>query len=215
MSNGKRETRETRKLNPEEALLIVVDIQEKIIPAMHHKLELLSDCETLIKGCRILGAPVIFTQQYSKGLGATIPVIADAATTTIDSATENVASAGENPIEDFQPVSFSFVEKTSFSIVDEPDFRRELKKYDRRDLILCGVEAHVCVLQSVLDLLDDGFRVFVAANATSSRKPIDQQTALDRMGQAGAVISTVEALLFELLGNAKAPKFKEISKLVR
>lgn len=204
-----------KKIDSNEAILVIIDMQEKIIKAMNKKLEVINTVEKLIKGCRILNVPLIFTQQYTKGLGATLPVLREVATTIVDSSVQNIATASENPIQTQEPDKFSFVEKHSFSIVGEPDFNREMKRYEAKDVIICGIETHVCVLQSVLDLLEDGFNVFVAADACSSRFEFDYEMSLSRMEAAGAVITSSEAILFELLGDAKKPNFKEISLLVK
>jgi nicotinamidase-related amidase len=205
---------ETKKADAANAALIVVDVQEKLVP-MQCQESLVKSCETLIKGCRILNVPILYTQQYTKGLGHTIPIIVEAATTVVDSSTENITTAVENPIESQQPFNFSFIEKTAFSVMGEPNFQRELEHLEKHDLILCGIEAHVCVLQSVLDLLDADYRVFLISDAVSSRHSKDYLSALDRAARAGAVITTTEAILFELMRDAKHPMLKEISKLVK
>ena len=211
MSNNKC----VKKINCEESLLIVIDMQEKIVKAMHGKLELINTVEKLITGCRLLEIPLIFTQQYTKGLGETMPVLREVATTVVDSSVKNITTASENPIQTQEPEKFTFVEKHSFSIVGEPDFVREMKRYDVKDIIVCGIEAHVCVQQSVLDLLDEGYNVFVAVDGCSSRFEQDNDWAMARMEASGAVMTTTESILFELLGDAKNPGFKEISLLVK
>jgi nicotinamidase-related amidase len=110
---------------------------------------------------------------------------------------------------------FSFIEKTSFSMMGDTDCVKALKDSGCRSVILCGIEAHVCVLQSALDLLDSGFDVFVIEDAVDSRQPADKSSAISRMSDAKAVVTTTEAILFELIGGARHPMFKEISKLVK
>jgi nicotinamidase-related amidase len=204
-----------KKADAKNTVLVVVDMQEKLVPAMKEKPALVDACETLIKGCRILNVPVLYTQQYSKGLGRTIPIIVDAGTTVVDSSADNITAAVENPIESQHPVSFSFIEKTSFSVMGEPEFEKRLEALGKQDVILCGIEAHVCVLQSALDLLNTDRNVFLASDAISSRHGKDYQSAMSRAAASGGVVTTVEAILFELMRDARSPMFKEISKLVK
>lgn len=189
------------KLKKEDAILIGIDFQERLMPAMKGKEELEASVIKLIKGCRILGVPVIMTQQYTKGLGSTIPSIAGALT---DSLGEDLPEAG------FQPV-----EKTSFSAVGEPDFLKRLENLGRKTVIISGIEAHVCVQQTVIDLLENGYIVFVANDCISSRNNTDKKYSQRRMGDAGAVGTTCESILFELCGGAREPGFKQISTLVK
>ena len=214
-----KETCCVKRLNGNNAVLVVVDMQERLVPAMMDNQELVETVAKLIRGCRLLDVPSIFTQQYTKGLGATIPEIAEVAVSEVESID---AGAEESAIEDAEDSAavqeqeiFSFVEKHAFSVVGEPDFNREMKRYEVTDIIVCGIESHVCVMQSVLDFLGDGYNVYVAADACSSRYDLDYDRALARMAASGAVITTTEAILFELLGDAKNPRFKEISKLVK
>ena len=207
-----------RKINKDAALLVVVDMQDKILKVMSRRLELVNAVEKLVKGFRILDVPLLFTQQYTKGLGPTAEEIVEAATMIVDTSEDNITTASENPINTTQilePAKFTFVEKHAFSVVGEPDFNRELKRYEATDIIVCGIETHVCLQQSVLDFLEQGYNVFVAADGCSSRTEVDYERSLSRMEAAGAVITTVESILFELLEDAKNPKFKEISKLVK
>ena len=189
------------KLKREDAILVGIDFQEKIMPAMKGKEELEEVAVKLVKGCRILGVPVVMTQQYTKGLGETIPSVVAALTEAIG---EDIAAA------DFAPI-----EKTSFSAMGEPAFVEALEKLGRKTIIIAGIEAHVCVQQTVIDLLEKGYTVFVANDCISSRSNTDKKYAQRRMGDAGAVGSTFESILFELLGGAKEPGFKQISALVK
>jgi nicotinamidase-related amidase len=195
--------REVTRLNAQNAALVVVDIQEKLIHAVQEEARLVKSCETLIKGCRILGLPILYTQQYTKGLGPTIPSIIDAATVNMDD------PAGSAPTE------FAFIDKTSFSVMGEPAFQKQWKTHGKPQAIVCGIEAHVCVLQSVFDMLDKEFDVFLACDAVSSRSASDCANALNRAAAEGAVVTTVETILFELMKDAGHPKFKEVSKLIK
>ena len=189
------------RLNKKDTVLVGIDFQERLMPAMKGDEELEAAAVKLVKGCRILGVPAIMTQQYTKGLGPTVPAIAAALTEPIG---EDVAAA-----------EFCPVEKTSFSAMGEPAFVEALEKLGRKTVIIAGIEAHVCVQQTVIDLLEKGYTVFVANDCISSRSNTDKKYAQRRMGDAGAVGTTFESILFELLGGAKEPGFKQISALVK
>jgi len=145
----------------------------------------------LVQGAAILHLPVFATEQYRKGLGPTVPELAAA-------------------IPEFAPL-----EKVAFSACGAADFIPALKSKQVSQAVLCGIEAHVCVCQTCLDLLDKGFRVFVVADAVSSRTPENYRVGVDRMRAAGAVIVSTEMVLFELLERAGTDEFKQILKLVK
>ena len=189
------------RLKKEDTILVGIDFQEKLMPAMKNNEEVEASAVKLVKGCRILGVPAIMTQQYTKGLGQTVPAILAALTEPIG---DEISAAEFNP-----------VEKTSFSAMGEPDFVETLEKLGRKTVIIAGVEAHVCVQQTVIDLLDSGYTVFVANDCISSRSNTDKKYSQRRMGDAGAVDTTYESILFELCGGAKEPGFKQISALVK
>jgi nicotinamidase-related amidase len=195
--------------------LTVIDMQERLVPVVADTAYLIDRCERLIMGCRLLGIPILYTQQYTKGLGKTIKRIVDAGTSAVDSFNSNVKSAGDDPILRRQPKSFTSIEKTCFSVYGDPKFKKEVKASDRKEILLCGVEAHVCVQQSALDLVDAGFCVGVVRDAVSSRYKDDAEVAYARMSAAGVTVTTVESILFELLRDAKHPAFKEISAVVK
>ena len=174
----------------EDSLLIVVDCQERMMPAIHNNTELIERIATLIKGCRLLELPILTAQQYTKGLGDTVSDLKDA--------------LGE----------FEHIEKIAFSCMGEPNFVEKLEQAQRPNIIVCGVEAHVCVQQTVLDLLQDGYNVYVIADCIGSRKELDRLYSEHRMRETGAVLTTMESVLFELLISADNPKRKDISKLV-
>lgn len=192
---------QVQRLRKEDAVLVGIDFQERLMPAMKAGAEMEAAAVKLIKGCRILGIPVVMTQQYTKGLGATVAAVTAALTEPIGEETGGA---------EFQPV-----EKTSFSAMGEPAFAEALEKLGRKTVIIAGIEAHVCVQQTVIDLLDKGYNVFVAHDCISSRSNTDKKYAQRRMGDAGAVGATSESILFELLGGAKEPGFKQISALVK
>lgn len=189
------------RLKKEDTVLVGIDFQERLMPAMKSNEELEAAAVKLVKGCRILGVPVIMTQQYTKGLGATVAAIAEAMTEPIG--------------EDAGAAEFHPIEKTSFSAMGEPEFVAALSKLGRKTVIIAGIEAHVCVQQTVIDLLEKGYTVFVANDCISSRSNTDKKYSQRRMGEAGAVGTTYESILFELLGGAKEPGFKQISALVK
>lgn len=179
------------KLKREDAVLVMIDFQEKLMPAMKGKEELEAAAIKLAKGCNIMGLPTLVTQQYTKGLGNTIPNIAQA-------------------MGDFTPI-----EKTAFSAWGEPVFVEELKKTQKKTVILAGIECHVCVMQTALDLLEEGYQVFLVNDCVASRNNTDKKYAQRRVAEAGGIGTTYETVLFELLKGATAPEFKEISKLVK
>ena len=192
---------QVQRLKKEDAVMVGIDFQERLMPAMKGNEELETAAVKLIKGCRILGIPVIMTQQYTKGLGPTVGAIASALTEPIG--------------EEVGAVEFSPVEKTSFSAMGEPVFVEALEKLGRKTVIIAGIEAHVCVQQTVIDLLDKGYTVFIANDCISSRNNTDKKYAQRRMGDAGAAGTTFESILFELLKGAREPGFKQISALVK
>jgi nicotinamidase-related amidase len=196
-----------KRIERNETILTVIDLQERLIPAMQGGEALIATSARLIRGCRILGAPVLATQQYTRGLGATGDAIRAALTEPLPADKDG---AGAVPAAEFVPV-----EKTSFSAAGEPEFMRRLKASGKKKVLLCGVEAHVCVLQTVLDLLAEGFDVFFVSDLTASRKRGDAEAAFRRMAAAGAVETTYESALFELLRGAKESGFKQISDLVK
>ncbi len=189
------------KLIKEDAVLVGIDFQDKLMPAINNNEELQDTVVKLIKGCRILGVPIIMTQQYTKGLGETVSAIASALNEDL----------GDIP----ESEGFQIIEKTSFSAMGEPTFIQALEKLCKKTVIIAGVEAHVCVQQTVIDLLDKGYTVFVAYDCISSRKSEDMKIAQHRMRDAGAVCTTYESILFELLKGSKEPGFKQISALVK
>jgi nicotinamidase-related amidase len=169
--------------------------------------ETVERAERLIRGCRILGAPVLVTQQYTRGLGETVNAVAAALTEALPADKDGL---GAVPAAEFVPV-----EKTSFSAMGAQDFVLRLKASGKKNILLCGVEAHVCVLQSGLDMLASGFNVFFVSDIISSRKRGDTEAAFRRMAAAGAAETTYESALFELLEGAKESGFKQISGLVK
>ena len=169
--------------------LLVVDVQEKLMPLLPNAGAITRNIAFLIDAARLLDVPVQATEQYPQGLGPTVPELA--------------RRLPERP------------DKTAFSCCAIPSVLEGFRLAGRPKIVLAGIEAHVCVLQTALDLLVLDFRVYVAADATGSRYAIDQEIALRRMEQAGAILVTSETVVFEWTGGAGNPRFKEISKLVQ
>jgi nicotinamidase-related amidase len=179
------------RLTRAKAGLVVVDVQERLLPPIFEQQRVVQNTVRLIQGATVLRVPIFATEQYRKGLGATVPEVAGA-------------------IPGFAPM-----EKLAFSACGATGFIPALKRKKVSEAILCGIEAHVCVSQTCLDLLDEGFRVFVVADAVSSRTPENCRFGLDRMRAAGAVIVSTEMVLFELLEQAGTAEFKQILNLVK
>jgi nicotinamidase-related amidase len=178
-------------LRKESTALLIIDLQERILPVIRNYESVLDNTVKLIKGFRTFHLPIYFTEQYPKGLGPTSQIIL-------------------NELE-----GYSAIQKMSFSCSRAGDLFDELHKKKLSQIVVCGVESHVCVQQTVLDLIANDFQVDVSADAVSSRKEIDYNIALDRMRTLGAEITTTESILFELLEVCGTPEFKDISKIVK
>jgi nicotinamidase-related amidase len=172
--------------------LVVVDVQEAFRPVIDGFDEVVRNCRILVEGFGILGAPVLVSEQYPKGLGHTVPEIAEAL-----------------------PPGTPVVEKLRFSAIGVEDFDDALQATGLRRWVVCGVETHVCVNQTVHDLLARGHEVHLAVDAVSSRAAGNAAAGIDKCVAAGAVRTSAEACLFEILEVAGTPEFKAISKLVR
>lgn len=182
---------EEAMLKREDTALIIIDIQGKLATLMHERDRLIAQACKLIRGAQALDIPVIWNEQYPRGLGPTIPEIAAL-------------------LKEMQPL-----EKRSFSCCGSMQFNEALAQLNCRQLLVSGIETHICVYQTVRDLLSQGYAVEVAADAVSSRTELDMQTGLSKMVHAGASVTTVETALFELLGDSRDPAFKEISSIVK
>jgi nicotinamidase-related amidase len=178
------------KLDRSRAALIVVDVQEGFRPAVLDFEQVARNVATLVRAAHILGLPTLVTEQYPKGLGPTVAEVAE--------------HLGVTPIE-----------KVCFSAVDAEGFPSALHGADRDQVLLCGIEAHVCVNQTAEDLIADGAEVHVAQDAVSSRTAENRALGLHKMERSGAVVTSVETALFELLRQAGTPEFKEIQALVK
>ena len=179
------------RIQSDKAQALVVDIQEKLFPHMSEKEQFLSTTIKLIKGLKLLKIPFIINEQYPKGIGHTI--------TPIKELLED-----ENPYE-----------KTTFSCCKTDSTMQAIKNKNKKFVIVFGIETHVCIMQSVLDLLEAGLTPVLVTDCVSSRNPYDKEIAIRRMENEGAILTTYESLLFELCIDAKNEVFKEISKLVK
>jgi len=182
------------RLLARETAAALIDIQEKLLPHMEDHEQLLARLLLLARGLRILNIPLMVTEQYPRGLGPTVP--------------ELKAALGDQEI----------LEKISFSCCDAPEFMARLREGKRKNIVLAGIEAHVCVLQTVLDLSAAGFTPVVVADCVSSRRAAgvaSRRIACERIRAEGGIVTTAESLLFELCRRADNPAFREISHLVK
>ncbi len=171
--------------------LVVVDVQGKLAQLMHDKNLLFENIQILIKAAKILDVPIVWCQQCPQALGPTVPEIAE-------------LLAGNEPID-----------KASFSCCGDERFNSKLSELGRQQILLCGIEAHVCIYQTAVRLQQTGREVTVIADAVSSRTPENKQIGIERMTAEGANISSTEMALFELLKTAKHEKFKDIAGLIK
>jgi nicotinamidase-related amidase len=179
------------RITRENTVGLVIDIQEKLVSVMEEQEDLLRNCTILIGGLQELGIPVIVTQQYTKGLGETV---------------EPIRSA----INDFHPI-----EKRDFSCCDVASVTSQLKEKNAKKVIICGIESHVCVLQTAVDLKQAGYTPLVVMNCVSSRSWNSVDLASERFRHEGIMMTSCESILFELTRSAAAPEFKTISNLVK
>ncbi len=180
------------KLDAEKAVLVVIDVQERLVSAMPQEiyLRMRDTIGMLIDGAKLLGVPLLTTEQYPKGLGHTVPELAEACSGTI-------------------------VEKVSFGCCGEPGFMAALKQTGCSQVIVTGMEAHVCVYQTVLGLLEDGYNVHLVRDAVCSRFTPDYLSGIYNASQARAVVTTAETVLFQMLQKSTHEQFKAVSKLIK
>ena len=177
-----------------EALLLVVDVQEKLMPVIDGATEVDANVERLVRGCHVLDVPPLLTEQYVQGLGRTVPRVRRALEETF---------------------GYAPIEKTCFSANGAGEFQAALRGLRKKQILVAGVEAHVCVYQTVGDLLAAGYDVTLIADAISSRTAENKAIALQRMSHDGARLSSTEMALFELLGVSGTDEFAQILKLVK
>jgi nicotinamidase-related amidase len=176
-------------MSPQDTVLVVVDVQEKLMPLILGRQRILWNLRRLLEGAGALGVKALATEQYPQGLGPTVSELA--------------GRLGDIP------------SKTAFSCAGCGPFAQRLQASGASKVLVAGIEAHVCVQQTVLDLAAEGYRVFVPVDAVGSRYKIDYETALRRMESAGATLTTTESALFEWCAVSGTPEFKKISALVR
>ncbi len=172
-------------------VLVAIDLQEKLVKSMHQRDSLVDNQSRLLRGAQALNVPVICTEQNPQGLGATIPELAAL-------------------LPGFAPIA-----KTSFSCCDSKRFMARLDELNRTNILVAGIETHVCVYQTAMDLIQAGYHVEVVADACASRTPENKQIGLYKCNNAGTEITSVETVLFELLKVAEGPVFKEILQIVK
>jgi len=178
-------------LNSQDCCLIVIDVQGKLAQLMHNTESLFRNIQILIKAFKILELPIIWTQQVPEALGPTIASIAEL-------------------LKDIKPLN-----KASFSCCGRHDFVDALQQNSRKQVILCGIETHICIYQTALDLYRQHYTVQVVADAVSSRTLQNKNVAMQKMQSVGIEMTTTEMALFEIVKTADHPKFKQIAKLVK
>ncbi|MDA8231508.1 MAG: hydrolase [Magnetospirillum sp.] len=178
-------------LESSKSALLIVDIQQALLPAMARPDQVVRGAERLMRAALRLDVPVLVSEQYPKGLGATVPEL------------RSLAPDG------------AVMEKLDFSCVADPSIRARLQALPRPQIVVAGIEAHVCVLQTAMQLRESGWSPFVVADATASRRDSDHQAALARLAATGVAVGSVEMVLFEWLRRAGTPEFKDVSKLIK
>lgn len=189
-NNASIHPRSRELLSRQNSLLVVVDVQEKLAPLICETERLLVNCSKLVQSAKLFQVPSFATEQYPQGLGPTVPSLAE--------------FFSERPA------------KLRFSCAEVLDWPPAAERSDDRfQVVLCGIEAHVCVLQTAFDLLAAGYQVHIAADAVGSRRQLDWTVAMDRLSAAGATIVTTESVLFEWCETAESPEFKQFVAIVK
>lgn len=178
-------------LEREKSLLVVIDVQERLLPVMSDPDRVLDRAVRAVKGCAALGVPILVTEQVPAALGPTVEALREA-------------------LEPYEPIT-----KDSFSCCGERAFVEAVDRIDPREVLLSGIESHVCVFQTARALIEAGRRVHILSDAVDSRDPENRAVALRRMEKEGAIPSSVEMALFEMLKGASAPEFRKIVKIVK
>lgn len=178
-------------LNTENTGLIIVDVQGKLARMVYESESLITNITKLIKGCQILGLPIIWLEQYPKGLGKTVPEIAE-------------LLSHQTPME-----------KTYFNAIAENTIKNAIKAANKQNWLVCGIEAHICVYQTLMGLSKENYHVEVVVDAISSRKKESIDIALNKLAMNKISITNVEMCLYELMKNAQSEKFKDILRLIK
>lgn len=179
------------RITTDNTIGLIIDIQERLFPVMHKKEKLIKNCGILVKGLQELKVPILATQQYTKGLGDTLDIIKS------------------------QVKNFEFIEKRDFSCCDEPAFINKLQSIKAKNVIICGIESHVCVLQTAVDLKAAGYEPIVVMDCVSSRNKENIKLTKERFRMEEIIMTSYESVLFELTRSAAASAFRPISKLVK
>lgn len=179
------------RITKENTIGLIIDLQERLFPVMLENEKLLKNCKILIQGLAEFKLPLLATQQYTKGLGETLSEIKTA-------------------IPDF-----TFIEKSDFSCCDEPIVTNKLRELNAKNVIICGIESHVCVLQTAIDLKEAGLNPIVVIDCISSRSESNIELAKERFRFEGIIMTSYESILFELTRSSDSPEFRAISKLVK
>ncbi len=176
-------------IRAEESALVVIDMQERLVPAMQAPARTIRNTRTLCAGAREMGVPVVMTEQYPQGLGRTVPELETPGATVLP--------------------------KMHFSCMEDDGFAAHFRSLGRSQAVIAGMEAHICVVQTAASLIEDGFEVFVVSDATASRTLESEAACIARLSACGAGIVTTEMVVFEWLGQAGTPQFKNMLKLIK
>lgn len=177
-------------VNINNSIFLAIDIQEKLVKMLNDN-SVENEAYKLLKTAEIMNIPTVITEQYPKGLGTTV---------------DNIKSCSQNAF---------YFEKTYFSALKDTTIKEEIKSFNRKQIILFGIETHICVLQTAIDLLNEGYEVFIVKSACGSRNPDNKETALKRLRHLKAQIVTTEMVIFELLETSKHQNFKEVQALIK
>ncbi|MBQ8847899.1 MAG: hydrolase [Candidatus Gastranaerophilales bacterium] len=177
-------------LNPANTVIVCIDLQEKLVKMLNNPDVIASNCTKLMQTANILNIETIITEQYPKGLGETIESI--------------------NSIKTFKKI-----EKTTFSAYETDEFKKYIDSLNKKQVIIFGIETHICTLQTTIDLINKGYEVYVVQDCSSSRNESNHNCALDLIKQKGGFITSLEIVLFDFLKSSKHPNFKEIQSLIK
>ena len=176
-------------IRAEDSALVVIDMQERLVPAMQAPARTIRNTRTLMTGASELGVPIVMTEQYPDGLGRTVPELATEGATVLP--------------------------KMHFSCMEEPSFAEHFRALGRKQAVIAGMEAHICVVQTAASMIEEGYEVFVVSDATASRTLESEQACIARLNAYGAGIVTTEMVIFEWLGRAGTPAFKKMLQFIK
>ena len=179
------------RLRRDDVAVVLVDVQEKFVPMLFQRERMVRNCTLLIKAARVMGLPIVVAEQYPQGLGQTVPELRE-------------AMGRIKPIE-----------KMTFSTFGCGEFASALEETERNQLLICGIESHVCVIQTVMDALERDYEVFVSMDAVTSRTQLNWEAGVRRVRSLGGILVTTEMAIFELLHTAEAPEFREVQGFIK